>query len=367
MSSHHLRVKAPNQFPAYLAMTYYSFRAQLRNRVTFVIGFIFPLVFISVFGFIGAGSTIAARIGVPLEKTQNPVAEIIKSIPGVKITTDTTAVLEEKLKEGKIDAVLQVSPVGSGFDVQLLTSSAQPQASSTSLSLVKGVVDGLNLKLAGITKPPVSLTSQELSGREFRYIDFALPGQIGFAVLGTSVFGTVFGLITLKKTKVLKRIFATPTRPLTILLGQGTSRLIIALTQTLVIILFGAAVFHFQLLNGAFTVFQILLLSAFGLLSFLGFGLLIAGLTSDENSAAPLAQLFSLPQFLLSGTFFPIDNFPGWLQPIASNLPLSYLNNSMRKVTSEGADLAAIVPYLLGMLVWGVIAYFLAAKTFKWE
>lgn len=367
MSEHHIRVKAPNQLPSYLAMTYYSMRAQLRNRVTLVIGFVFPLVFISVFGFIGGGNAIAARIGIPTEATTSPISEIIKNIPAVKVTTDSPTELEKRLKEGKVDAVLQIKSAGRGYAVALLSSSASPQGSATSLSLVKGVVDQLNLKLVGVANPPISLTSKEISGREFRYIDFALPGQIGFAVLGTSVFGTVFGIITLKKMKVLKRIFATPTRPLTILLGQGTSRLIIALVQTLVIVLFGAAVFHFQLINGAFTVFQILLLSAFGLLSFLGFGLLIAGLTSDENSAAPLAQLFSLPQFLLSGTFFPIDNFPNWLQPIASNLPLSYLNNAMRKVTSEGADLNAIAPYLLGMLVWGIIAYLLAARTFKWE
>lgn len=361
------RVKAPNQWPAYLAMTYYSFRAQLRNRITFVVGFIFPLVFISVFGFIGGGTPIAARIGLPQSQIPNPVSQIVREIPTIKTTTATLTELRKKLKEGNLDAILIVKGTAPSLEVEVQTSSAQPQSSATSRSLVKGVVDQLNLQLSGVSNPPIKLKTKEISGRQFRYIDFALPGQIGFAVLSTSVFGTVFGLIFLKKTKVLKRIFATPTKPLTILLGQGTSRLIIALLQTLIIVVFGALVFQFQLIHGLYTVLQILLLASFGLLSFLGFGILIAGLTSDENSAAPLAQLTSLPQFLLSGTFFPTENFPTWLQPIANNLPLSYLNTAMRKVTSEGADLNTIAPYLLGMLIWGVAAYLLAARTFKWE
>jgi len=64
--------------------------------------------------------------------------------------------------------------------------------------------------------------------------------------------------------------------------------------------------------------------------------------------------------------FFPTDVFPPWLQTIANNLPLSYLNTAMRLVANEGASLLEVFPYVLGMSVWGIVAYFVAARTFKW-
>ena len=67
---------------------------------------------------------------------------------------------------------------------------------------------------------------------------------------------------------------------------------------------------------------------------------------NDENAANPLVNLITLPQFLLAGTFFPIDNLPTWIAPIANNLPLSYFNTAVRKITTEGGSFTDTFPYL---------------------
>src|SRR5258708_25641006 len=87
-----------------------------------------------------------------------------------------------------------------------------------------------------------------------------------------------------------------------------------------------------------------------------------AGLANDENSAGPLVNLITLPQFPLSGTFFPTDSLPNWLQPIANNLPLSYFNMAVRKITTEAEPLSATFPYLVGLIAWGAVMYLLAAR-----
>jgi ABC-2 type transport system permease protein len=69
----------------------------------------------------------------------------------------------------------------------------------------------------------------------------------------------------------------------------------------------------------------------------------------------------------LSGTFFSISLFPGWLQQISRILPLTYLNDAMRKISFEGASLLDVGKEILILLVWGVVIYFVASKTFKWE
>ncbi len=108
-------------------------------------------------------------------------------------------------------------------------------------------------------------------------------------------------------------------------------------------------------------------LSAVGLVAFLGFGYFLAGIANDENSAGPIVNLVTLPQFLLSGTFFPTDQLPSWIQPVANNLPLSYFNVAVRKIANEGASLTDVWPYIFGLLFWGALMYILASRTFKWQ
>lgn len=359
--------RKPRQLPSYFMMAWYSFKAQTRNPATFAFGFIFPIVFISIFGVIG-NSQQKFTIGIPNnESQQNPVIQVLQRQSYITLKSDTENNLRTQLKQGKLAAVLLLTQNKHKYHISLITSSADPQESAPMQSIIKGIVDELNLKLAGVNNPAIILTNQEVSGRQSRYIDFALPGQIGFSLLSTAIFGTVFGLIYLKKAGVLKRMFSTPTKPLTILLAQGTSRLIMAILQTLLIVGIGILFFQFYLPHGFLTFLEIMILSAFGLIAFLGFGYFMAGLANDENSAGPLVNLITLPQFLLSGTFFSTDSLPNWLQPVANNLPLSYFNIAMRKVTTEGGSLVDTWPYLLGLLLWGVFMYLLAAKTFRWE
>jgi ABC-2 type transport system permease protein len=359
--------KKPNQIRAFFVMMKYFFLAQTRNPATFAFGFIFPIVFISIFGLIGNGTQKIA-VGIPNNTDQqNPVIAIVKQQSFVTVTNDNQAELLEKLKQGKIGGIISAEGNSGHSVVKLTTSLATPQQTASLIPLVQGIIDRTNLQLAGVKNPSISLQQTSISGRQFRYIDFALPGQIGFSLLSTAVFGTVFGLIFLKKSLVLKRMFATPTHALTILLAQGGSRLILALLQTLLILVVGILIFKFYLPNGWITFAELVFLSAIGLVAFLGFGYFMAGLANDENSAGPLVNLITLPQFLLSGTFFATDNLPSWLQPIANNLPLSYFNQAIRTITTEGGHLSQTWPYMLGLLAWGAVMYILAARTFKWE
>lgn len=353
--------KSTNQLRPFLTIAYYSLRALFRNRATVFFGFAFPLIFISVFGLFGSDS-LSVTLGVPEGEQSGPVYQSLSKIDAIKIEEGSEQQLREKLSQGRIAGVLLT-----GENPKLLISQADPQQAAAVSSLVGGVVDKLNLKMANIENPSVKLEVKEISGRTFRFIDFFLPGMVGFALLTTSITSVSFGLIFLKKTLVLKRIFATPTKGLTILLGQGASRLVMVLLQTLIIVLVGVFAFKFNLVHGVATLFQILILSIIGLLSFLGFGLFVAGIANDENTAAPMTQLFVLPQFLVAGTFFPIDALPIWIQPAVKLLPLAFFNIAIRKITVEGLNIDALAPELIGLFVWALIAYLLASRTFRWE
>jgi len=357
-----LSKKAPSQVRPLLAIAFYSFKALIRNRATVFFGIAFPLFFITAFGLIG-NNALSISIGVPTSDQKGAVYQALSSIQVVSIKSGTRQDLLEKLSQGGISAVLTADK----GQTELFVSQSNPQNAAAAEGLVNGVVDKLNLQLSGVKKPRVVVNLREVSGRSYKYIDFFLPGMIGFALLTTSVTSIAFGLIFLKKALVLKRLFATPIRSYTILFGQGLARLLFVLIQTLVIVFVGVVAFKFTLIHGALTLFYILILSVIGLVSFLGFGIFVAGVANDENTVAPVANLIVLPQFLVAGTFFPVDALPAWLQPEVKVLPLAFFNTAIRKVTVEGLGFGHLLPQLAGLAVWAILAYFLASRTFRWE
>ncbi len=206
-----------------------------------------------------------------------------------------------------------------------------------------------------------------IQGREYKYIDFILPGMLGFSLLSSGVFGTAFVFLSLRLTLVIKRFFATPVKRFSIVLGEALARIVFALLGALFIICIGHYVFSFTLIHGFITVLNMLLLSAIGLIIFMGFGFIISGVAKNESSVPPFSNIITLPQFLLSGTFFSTTAFPTWLQAISRVLPLTHLNEAMRKVAFEGASLTDVSHQLLILGIWFVGIYVVAVKTFKWE
>jgi len=108
-------------------------------------------------------------------------------------------------------------------------------------------------------------------------------------------------------------------------------------------------------------------LSLLGLLTFMGFGFIVSGLAKSESSIPPLANIITLPQFLLAGTFFPISAFPEWLQPLCKILPLTYLNDAYRKIAFDGNNLTDVSTEIGILLLWGLLVHAIAVKVFKWE
>lgn len=279
--------------------------------------------------------------------------------------------LTTKIEKAKINVLIDISPnLDSGKTKNIITLKALP----TSKEYANRLKLELNQMVA--SQDPivqkrmsslVQINQASIDKLEFKTIDFILPGQLGFALLAASVFGTAFVFFSLRQGLVLKRFFATPVRREYILLGEGTARMIFQLFGALLIIIIGKYFLDYTLVHGFITVINMLVLSAIGILVFMSFGFIISGLAKSESTIPPLSNILTLPQFLLAGTFFPISDFPKWLQPFARILPLTYLNDALRAVAFDGLSLWGVKTDLLILLLWGVVGYFIAGKLFKWE
>jgi len=358
-----------NHTKATLALAKASFRSIMRSPSAVVFTLAFPLIFILVFGFLGGGGIKVDLAVAPGSDLQNPVIIALEQTSVVNLLKNkTSAEIEQQLEKGNIAGVIDVHK-NTVPQPAYLADVKYTSASMDKGNILKSVLNNLMYQLnTKDLKPSVAeIKESTVHGRTYRTIDFILPGQLGFSLLSTGVFGTAFVFFSLRQTLVIKRFFATPVKRASIILGEGLARIGFALLGAVFIIMIGHFFFHFTLIHGVLTVLNMLILSIIGLVVFMGFGFVVSGIAKSESTIPPIANIITLPQFLLSGTFFSIDHFPVWLQPISRALPLTYLNDAMRQVAFEGAGLWDVKFQILIMLVWGIGIYALAVKVFKWE
>ena len=354
---------------AMLAITKASLKALVRNPSAVIFNLLFPLIFIIVFGFISGGEF---NIDVAIETGSDENNAVIKSLEKIKslrlVKNQSSAEIMSKLERGKLDAVIKIYKNEKGSEVvNLKTTKASLEGGNIFRMMLSQIIDKQNLALFKSDIPMTELKEEIVEGRKFKTIDFILPGQLGFSLLSAGVFGTAFIFISLRQTLVIKRFFATPVKRMYIILGESLSRMTFSIFSAIIIILIGNLFFGFTLVNGFITFINMLALSVIALLVFLGFGFIVSGIAKNESAVPAIANLITLPQFLLAGTFFPISNFPEWLQPVSRVLPLTYLNEALRKISFEGAGIFDVRNDILIMLIWGVVVYAVAVKVFKWE
>jgi ABC-2 type transport system permease protein len=145
------------------------------------------------------------------------------------------------------------------------------------------------------------------------------------------------------------------------------SHLLFQIICFIIITALGYFAFHFTLVNGFVTFLEMLLLSVFGLIIFTGIGFVISGRIRNESSIAPLANLLTVPQILLCGLFFPIDNYPTWLRTFCEALPLTFFVTGLRKIAFEGLHIWQMPVQLTGLAIWAIVIGVLAVRAFRWE
>jgi ABC-type multidrug transport system permease subunit len=197
-----------------------------------------------------------------------------------------------------------------------------------------------------------------------RYIDFLVPGLIGLNIMGSAIWGIGFAVVDARKRKMLKRLAATPMSRAHFLLSFMFSRLSFLAIEVAVLLGFGWLVFDVPV-RGSFLALAIV--SLWGALALTGIAMLIAARPQSVEVASGLSNLFMLPMWLLGGSFFSYERFPEASLPFIRTLPLTALNDALRKIVNEGLGLLDVLPELGWLGLWGVVSFAIALRWFRWQ
>ncbi|MBI2781671.1 MAG: ABC transporter permease [Chloroflexi bacterium] len=151
------------------------------------------------------------------------------------------------------------------------------------------------------------------------YLQFLAPGLLASSVMQTGSFEATFPILGgLQWNKIFHAMVATPLRARDVAIGNI---LWIALRLTLVGSIFALVIVAF----GASRSPLIVLAVPVAVLTGLAFATPIMAFTATQRTPDRFAALFrfgTTPLFLFSGTFFPIESLPSFLQPVAWLSPL---------------------------------------------
>jgi ABC-type multidrug transport system permease subunit len=200
--------------------------------------------------------------------------------------------------------------------------------------------------------------------RGARYIDFLVPGLVGFGLMSTGLWGIGFSLAGMRTKKLLKRLMATPMRRTDFLFAFLVVRAVLLVLELPPLLVFARFVFDVRVQG---SLLSVLLIALIGGLTFAVMGLLLASRAENPQVVSGLINVVSFPMYLCSGVFFSSAKFPEAMQPFIQALPLTALNNALRAVMIDGASLGAVSTQLAICVAWGVGCFALALRLFKWR
>jgi ABC-2 type transport system permease protein len=197
------------------------------------------------------------------------------------------------------------------------------------------------------------------------YIGYIAPGVLAWGVGNAALFATAFTLMNWRRDDILRLIWRTPTRPAAILSARYVLALAVGLAQS--VLFLGVAAlpaFGLHLTRNWPLALPVL---ALGVAAFLALGAVVGSRANTPEAVAAIANFLMVPMAFLSGSFYPSDLMPAWLQDFSKILPLHYLNSGIESALSGRGGTAQTVSGDLGLAVFTVVFGLIAAKTFRWS
>jgi ABC-2 type transport system permease protein len=372
-----------------------------RNRVMLVMLFVFPLFMMVMVGYIFPSGSSVKDMPVAIVNQDNfndtgqPGPESIMLVSTVRAINDNShffkfknmtseAKVKEAIKHGDEMGALIIAANftnnlrtgGQGY-ITVLYDQSNPTISAQISAVLDQLVNqigtqhavmqvnqtthfSLNVSKSIVT--PYKVTNKGTIPGNPSYFQFLAPGMMMLVVMMGAMSGLPRAIAYEKDSGTLDGVLVAPTSRLSIILGKVMAQTVRAFIQGMVVLLLAIVLFGVTIHGSILLVVFMLLLGTF---SFIGLGIMITSVASDESTASTFMMVLQFPMMFLSGVLFPIQQMPWYMQAIAKVMPLTYAAQAMRKIIVLGAGIQDIMSELVILIVFGVVLLAISIPLFK--
>ncbi|MDR2204222.1 MAG: ABC transporter permease [Nitrososphaerota archaeon] len=347
----------------------------LRNKFGLFFGLIFPVVLILIFGAIFSGDAGVVNVyaqnqdeGAFGQNIGNNFLTALNESTTIRVVIVNTSenftdfLSSKSASDGIVIPTSFTKDYLAGQQVNV-TVYGSP-ASSTS-GIVSGTVNGyinyFNLQRFNGTMV-IGMTSATVNTEQTTYIDFLVPGLIGFSILTNPMFSLVNIAADYKKNKLFKQLSLTPLTKMEWLISKVLFYIALSAAGFILMVAVGVIAFGAHIALSLWLIPFLVL----GPILFASLGMLVGSVAKNPETAGVIGNVITFPMMFLTGTFFPLSMMPEYLQTIARVLPLYYVTEGLNNVmVYNNIPNALIDIVVLGIIT--LVIFVLAVKLFKWR
>jgi ABC-2 type transport system permease protein len=349
-------------------------KGYVRNPIALFFSLVFPLILIGLFGLIFNGGTTKVNVETENLDHNSPVSRAfltaLNNSGDVSISVVNVSGNFSQWLATNGYTIGLVIPNGFGSDysahrgvnITVYTDPQDPTSSGVLLGAVEGVSNAFNLEAAN-GSTIVGASTATVGSHVYKYIDYLVPGLIGFSILTSPMFAMVDIASSYRKDNIFRELSLTPLTKAEWLTAKILWYVLITFVTAALMLAMGIYAFGAHV---TFTIGMVPFL-VLGPFFFVSLGMLAGSVARTPEAAAVIGNIITFPMMFLSGTFFPVSEFSPPLKAFAHILPLYYVIDGMNQVMlfqNYGTDLWTDI----GVVLAGSIVVFVAAVlAFKWR
>ncbi|ELJ8792695.1 TPA: ABC transporter permease [Vibrio cholerae] len=348
-----------------------EFRQLSRDRITFGMVVMIPLIQLLLFGFAINTDVRNIPIGV-VDQSDSSFSRLL--VESVKVTQVirvkqhyfTVNEAEKAIARGDIRAALILPS-------DLVARSQQQRELGQWLidgsdTMIAGALLGLknmpltDLPTLGIQPLTPTFEITLLYNPSRRSAVNIVPGLLGVILTMTMILFTSAAIVRERERGNLELLITTPVHSIELMIGKIVPYIFVGLIQVAIILGLGHFIFAVPI-NGALS--QILFGTLLFISASLTLGLVISTIANTQLQAMQMTVFILLPSILLSGFMFPYEGMPTAAQWLSELLPATHFMRLIRGIVLRGADLADLWRDTLWLALFTLFGLMLAALRFK--
>ena len=263
--------------------------------------------------------------------------------------------------ESQYDPTIEFDDTNLPFNLTLYVDPSDQTTTSILRSIIASAIYQLNMNIVG-GESIIGINEESSVGEDFDYIDFFLPGMIGFTIMTSCIYGSIERNTKYRKDGILRKLLTMPITRAEWILSKMLFMLFLSFVSTLVILLVGILVWGISI---KINIFFFLLVIATSFL-FSGIGMIIGRFVKEQETADMAGGAITFPMMFLAGTFFPLESMPDFMQSIARVLPLYYVNEAMRNAMIY-ADIDKTLFFSAFVFVFATVFFMVGILLTKWK
>jgi ABC-2 type transport system permease protein len=381
--THLLPTYAPRRLPGdgfwrkTRAMLLKEFIQLKRDRVSFAMIIVIPLVQLMLFGYAINTTPHDLPTAVLLQEQTDLSRSILAALENTKyfkITKlpHTEAEVDELLASGTVLFAVEIPAnfehaVRRGDKPAMLVEAdaTDPVASGTALSALGQV---LQTALSHDRDVPASPTMPFDIRVHARYNPAGVtqlnivPGLVGTILTMTMLIFTALSVTREIERGTMESLLSMPIKPVEVMFGKIIPYVMVGFIQALIIISIGVFLFGVPIYG---SLMLLAILSTLFITTNLAIGYTFSTLAQNQLQAMQLSIMFFLPSILLSGFMFPFLGMPVWAQYIGECLPLTHYLRIVRAIMLKGSTLAHLQYDTFALIALMLLAMTIAVTRFR--